>query len=675
MAADHTAQLEALLHNYQLLKEDLHQQQADQRKSLEQQCSEASRRRDLEALMIVDNAPCRPRVLGHHSSSVTKGQLDEFTVTSLTGKSDLQVMQLRLWAGTTKIVTFNGPITTLPASSLPLLAPAASHPPNPLTDNTPPNPNVFNQLHAVDHATVQVTPPVQARHTVTFTAPVHPTPAVGASTGASTPTTAQFTVNTNRLPTLDQLSPYHVNAMQDFVRWGFLTPPGVTAPTPVTLQNRFNLLTPSDTVDLSIDMTTPPPALLTPQNTQFLHTTTTVPYSSGKTSSMFPLTGFKASKSLAGLPKFTPWDPDRADQVVGPKAWMLRFTQYCFLQGNWHLPAYLPYFLKGSAVTWYDQLVRQFDLTPDLELTAEIVELKFLQQYHTSLLTDAEIARAKLYSKLVTMHHYPVYYNYEQAFMSIVQECGDLAMSDQLQWFLQGLTPDLHIAVCLQPLTNLKWVDLESCMAYTRGHMMRFALTPPTPSFAFHAATPQASFLSQQEHDAAAARGRVNPPQESQGPQKIARISKGRGDKDTGQVRGRGGGRGGGRSGGRTAQPAFAVMGTTDTPRRTSAQQTLWVAKRNLEIGARINKSCPPDLLWAPNTPFTKKNLYLMRMDTFFPRCHTPGHVDLDTAGVSTCSKPATASWPEGEYKGFNREGIILPSRNALSALAALNLV
>ena len=171
-----------------------------------------------------------------------------------------------------------------------------------------------------------------------------------------------------------------------------------------------------------------------------------------------------------------------------PKKWISIFANHCYLYGDWHLPSVLPYFLKGSAIDWYENLVHACQLKSE-SMSSQWVQEMFLQQYNTSMQTDSEIARAKLFKHEITMIHYPNCCSYELAFASVVQECDNLSMEDQLAWFFNGMTHDLHVAICKQPVTNQPWPTLASAQAFTRGHILRYPTVLYTlANFGFHSA-------------------------------------------------------------------------------------------------------------------------------------------------------------------------------------------
>ena len=178
-----------------------------------------------------------------------------------------------------------------------------------------------------------------------------------------------------------------------------------------------------------------------------------------------------------------------------------------------------------------------------------------MRQYNTSMQSDSEIARAKLFRHEITMAHFPNYYAYELAFASVIQDCDDLSMLDQLAWLFMGMTPELHIAVCKQPVTNQPWHTLEAAQAYTRGHILRYPTVLKTPATLLHSATPAQIMQSTAEIDAA------RRPQAHQGPAKVPRHSgPGRDDGSSGwQVAG-GGGRERGRGKEKNLAPTAAVQ-------------------------------------------------------------------------------------------------------------------
>ena len=80
-------------------------------------------------------------------------------------------------------------------------------------------------------------------------------------------------------------------------------------------------------------------------------------------------------------------------------------------------------------------------------------------------------------------------------------------MDDQLARFFNGMSHDLHAAVCKQPVTNQPRPTQESAQAFTRGNLLRYPTILSIPAnFGFHSATLAQIMQSTSEIDAA--RGR-----------------------------------------------------------------------------------------------------------------------------------------------------------------------
>ena len=141
---------------------------------------------------------------------------------------------------------------------------------------------------------------------------------------------------------------------------------------PVSLHNQFAVLAtlPPPVIDLTPDQFVTPSKGPTALTVSTLHTAM-IPYPypalqglpvltpspAGKDSVMFPTSGISSYKNLSYLPKFQCWDPSNLTQLPTPGKWIARLVNHCFLFEDWHLPSVMPYFFRGSAVDWYEQLV------------------------------------------------------------------------------------------------------------------------------------------------------------------------------------------------------------------------------------------------------------------------------------------------------------------------------
>ena len=663
----------------------------------------ASNDRDFQCRSALHNIPDKPAwLVEQHVPTVCRGVLDEISSLGFFLTSDLQVWNLRLWAGKgIPPIDYLGPLPP----SLSLKVTTLLHTPNSMLPTLAQAQSLLNAGSRLPYALLSIrslqsslsTPLLNSASILPPTAgPSNPTlrvlgPTIRASNLSNlsnpnnlnarnavlnTVTPALTSTPTATDPALAHMPAFVIKFLTDA---GYVTP----APAPLALYNRFSALPSTDNAVINLTSDTfitptkglstrgPVSSHLPPSLYPLIGLPAHTPSPGGKGNASFPAQGLdREYKNLQNLPKISCWDPSQMHQLPSPKKWMARFANHCYLYGDWHLPTVLPYFLKGSAVDWYEGLVHKCQLSSEA-MSSQWVQERFLQQYNTSMQSDSEIARAKLFKHEISMVHFPNYYNYELAFTDIVQECGNLSMDDQLAWFFHGMTSELLVAVCKQPVTNQPWPSLEAAQAFTRGHILRYSSIPTTPAnFGFHSATPAQIMQSSTEIDAA--RGR---PQAHQGPSKIPRRSDpGRGDGgSTWQVSG-GGGKGKGR--GRGAQFAITAAASPQSVLATmpaaaapiDKSSAAYILQRNKDLKARISDSFPTTYKDSSTVPLSPRMICMMRLDYHCPRCHENGHMDVDCNNKQLCYKKIATDWPSGHYVGYVKQGITMPSKNARMA-------
>ena len=362
--------------------------------------------------------------------------------------------------------------------------------------------------------------------------------------------------------------------------------------------------------------------------------------------------GMMTNKSLSSLPKPMMWNPRSGCDTVARK-WLKSLLDYCDLL-NWQVPLVMSHFMEGTAVDWWTQLIKQCD-RDRITMSVSLLTTKFFAQYATSLISEKNQARLKLFNNKISMSIHPDYLQYELAFQACMLDCEDLSMPDQIMWFCKGLTPVLHMAVGMQPITNKEWPHISPLMEFTRGYVARSLVftTPPfsAPTLNFHRADNSASPVVQPfDNTGGWTQKQKKNRNTDEEPQPVVKkqavVKKGAGEK-------------GGKAGGSDdiAAPRYLSSGAVNPD---------W-ADENMAL-ERLTKICQVfseggGYMHTEKIPMAKITVICMRADGVCPRSHVWGHMDKSAKGGTVCTAPGIAhDWPQGTYTKNGKGGKHWPS-------------
>ena len=212
-------------------------------------------------------------------------------------------------------------------------------------------------------------------------------------------------------------------------------------------------------------------------------------------------------------------DAAHATLGLSGRVWMQTFEDYID-QYDFDPLVLLPHFLLEKARVWYHHYVENMHAR-DEDLDWAAVREEFIRQYSPAdRRSQAEIARAKLHKGEYSMSSWGSYTQYEQAFRNLIRDCPDMAVADQLHWFITGMSPFFRKA-CATQQDGTAWTDFAACAQFARGVEVRdFAsrtfptTTNPQPkrkSLTFAATDSDADVPSQIQPMAKKARTEKNP--------------------------------------------------------------------------------------------------------------------------------------------------------------------
>eukprot|EP00798_Chlamydomonas_sp_ICE-L_P029712 gene29711-biopygen4332 len=105
-------------------------------------------------------------------------------------------------------------------------------------------------------------------------------------------------------------------------------------------------------------------------------------------------------------------------------------------------------------------------------LTQAVISQEFLEFYDPSHRDEAKEAREKLLRKECTMIQHPTVKVYEQQFKILVRKAVDMPATDQIAWFLHGLSPTLK-HLCIVDHTGKDWRSLPDLIDFALGAELR----------------------------------------------------------------------------------------------------------------------------------------------------------------------------------------------------------
>ena len=105
-----------------------------------------------------------------------------------------------------------------------------------------------------------------------------------------------------------------------------------------------------------------------------------------------------------------------------------------------------------------------------------------MQYFDPQLRSPGVEARQKLMAGKCTMAQHPTLSRYEQEFRRLCRDCPDLSLTDQICWFIAGLTPELK-RNCVTMPDGTDWRDLPALIQFAHGVEARtIAATENHPS-------------------------------------------------------------------------------------------------------------------------------------------------------------------------------------------------
>jgi hypothetical protein len=164
-------------------------------------------------------------------------------------------------------------------------------------------------------------------------------------------------------------------------------------------------------------------------------------------------------------------DPEHASLGLNGRVWMQTFDYYVE-EYNFDPLLVFNHFLTGKARIWYHHYTQNIDAR-DEELDWDEVREEFIRQYSPAdRRTQPEIARAKLHKGDYAMTNWGSYTQFEQAFRNLIRDCPDMAVADQIHWFITGLSPYFRKA-CATQQDGTPWTELGALTRFAQGVEVR----------------------------------------------------------------------------------------------------------------------------------------------------------------------------------------------------------
>ena len=105
-------------------------------------------------------------------------------------------------------------------------------------------------------------------------------------------------------------------------------------------------------------------------------------------------------------------------------------------------------------------------------LTLDVLHREFLAFYDPQFRNEAREARESLFRKECTMAQYPTVKQYEQEFKLLVRTAKDLSVTDQISWFIEGLSSSLK-SKCVVDHQGKDWQSLDALIEFAIGAELR----------------------------------------------------------------------------------------------------------------------------------------------------------------------------------------------------------
>jgi hypothetical protein len=182
--------------------------------------------------------------------------------------------------------------------------------------------------------------------------------------------------------------------------------------------------------------------------------------------------GKRALKQRVALPELRYIVPQPAkfngsldNNITCARTWLTALGQY-LEQHKQDFVARFPLYLQGDAQKWAYSLYNT--LRDGGNLDEAHVRTQFLLAYGDMLTPEDVKARQKLEGNEWRMKTGDKYSKYVTNFRTLMREAGEMAVRDQIFWFLHGLTPTLKKA-CMRQANGKPWDTLDGLIEYGVG--------------------------------------------------------------------------------------------------------------------------------------------------------------------------------------------------------------
>ena len=191
----------------------------------------------------------------------------------------------------------------------------------------------------------------------------------------------------------------------------------------------------------------------------------------GPSSGAGPSYSIVASQVSRKLPMPAQWTGSNGDnKLPRGRIWLDLVVSYCALVG-WSFTDVFSFFLAGTAAEWFVNFKQSLAHSRQV-LTLAVISQEFLDFYDPSHRDEAKEAREKLLRKECTMIQHPTVKVYEQQFKILIRQAVDMPATDQIAWFLHGLSPTIK-HLCIVDHAGKDWRNLPALIDFALGAELR----------------------------------------------------------------------------------------------------------------------------------------------------------------------------------------------------------
>jgi hypothetical protein len=155
-----------------------------------------------------------------------------------------------------------------------------------------------------------------------------------------------------------------------------------------------------------------------------------------------------------------------SDELPRGRIWFALVLAYCATL-KWDMLVQFQFFLQGKALEWYYMLSRAYQ-SNNMQLTENALREEFMRSYDPDTRNEQRDARDQLHKGSCTMIKYPSVTQYMQEFLHLCRQAADLSVTDQIVWFVEGLSNSLK-EMCIVDAEGRDWQSLEQLMDYAIG--------------------------------------------------------------------------------------------------------------------------------------------------------------------------------------------------------------